>query len=77
MENPVNILQPLVLTFGDNRLIDLSHRAYDGHLEIKDVMKTMDNRYVMNMDLLKRQGIKVEEPVYAQETQLEKEFSAE
>lgn len=77
VENPVNILQPLVLTFGDNRLIDLSHRAYDGHLEIKDVMKTMDNRYVMNMDLLKRQGIKVEEPVYAQETQLEKEFSAE
>lgn len=64
VENPVNILKPLVLTFGDNRLIDLSHRAYDGHLEIKDVMKTMDNRYVMDMDLLKRQGIEVEEPIY-------------
>lgn len=75
VENPVNILKPLVLTFGDNRLIDLSHRAYDGHLEIKDVMKTMDNRYVMNMDLLKRQGIDVEEPVYIEETQFEKEFS--
>lgn len=76
VENPVNILKPLLLTFGDNRLIDLGNRAYDGHLEIKDVMKTMDNRYVMNMDLLKRQGIEVEEPVYVQETQYEKEFSA-
>ncbi len=76
VENPVNILKPLVLTFGDNRLIDLGNHAYDGHMEIKDVMKTMDNRYVMNMDLLKRQGIEVEEPVYVQETQYEKEFSA-
>ncbi len=74
VENPANILKPLVLTFGDNRLIDLSNRSYDGHLEIKDVMKTMDNRYVMDMDLLKRQGINVEEPVYAKETQLEKEI---
>lgn len=77
VENPVNILKPLILTFGDNRLIDLSHHSYEGHLEIKDVMKTMDNRYVMNMDLLKRQGIEVEEPVYVEETQFEKEFSAQ
>lgn len=77
VENPVNILKPLILTFGDNRLIDLSHHAYEGHLEIKDVMKTMDNRYVMNMDLLKRQGIEVEEPVYVEESKFEKEFSAQ
>lgn len=64
IENQTNILEPLILTFGDNRLIDLAHPAYQDHLEIADVMKTMDNRYVMNMDLLKRQGVEVEEPVY-------------
>lgn len=74
VENRVNILKPLVLTFGDNRLIDLGNRVYDNRLEIKDIMKTMDNRYVMNMDLLKRQGIDVKEPVYVKEEQLEKEF---
>lgn len=75
-ENRLNVLKPLVLTFGDNRLIDLSNRVYDGRLEIRDVMKTMDNRYVMNMDLLKRQGIDVDEPVYVEETQIEKEHAA-
>ena len=64
VENERNILKPLVLTFKDNRIIDLGNRVYDGHIEIVDIMKTMDNRHVMNMDLLKRQGITVEEPEY-------------
>lgn len=76
VENPVNILKPLILTFGDNRLIDLTNRAYKGHLEIKDVMKTMDNRYVMDMDLLKRQGVAVEEPVYVKDIP-DEEYEAE
>ena len=29
-----------------------------------DIMKTMDNRYVMNTDKMKALGIKVEEPDY-------------
>lgn len=65
-ENPTNILKPLLLTFNDNRIIDLTHRAYDGHLEIVDIMKTMDNRHVMDINMLKRQGIDVEEPVYVE-----------
>lgn len=64
VENERNILKPLVLTFNDNRIIDLGNRVYDGHIEIVDIMKTMDNRHVMNMDLLKRQGIEVEEQEY-------------
>ncbi len=63
-ENHRNILKPLLLTFKDNRIIDLGNRAYDGHIEIVDIMKTMDNRHVMNIEMLKRQGIEVEEPVY-------------
>ena len=64
VENPRNILKPLLLTFHDNRIIDLGNKVYDGHVEIVDIMKTMDNRYVMDTAMLKRQGIKVEEPVY-------------
>lgn len=64
VENPRNILKPLLLTFNDNRIIDLGNKVYDGHVEIVDIMKTMDNRYVMDTAMLKRQGIKVEEPVY-------------
>lgn len=64
VENMHNILKPLLLTFHDNRIIDLANHVYDDHLEIVDIMKTMDNRYVMDTALLKRQGIQVEEPVY-------------
>ena len=63
-DNEQNILEPMILMFGDNSIVDLSDRDMFGGLEIKDIMKTMDNRHVMDMDLLKKQGIKVEEPEY-------------
>ena len=62
--NEQNILEPMVLMFGDNSIVDLSNRVTYGDLEIKDIMKTMDNRHVMDMELLKKQGIQVEEPEY-------------
>ena len=62
--NEQNILEPMILMFGDNSIVDLSNRDMYGDIEIKDIMKTMDNRHVMDMDLLKKQGIKVEEPEY-------------
>lgn len=62
--NEQNILEPMILMFGDNSIVDLSDRKTFGDLEIKDIMRTMDNRHVMDMDLLKKQGIKVEEPEY-------------
>lgn len=62
--NEQNVLEPMILMFGDNSIVDLSDRERFGDLEIKDIMKTMDNRYVMDIDLLKRQGFKVEEPEY-------------
>lgn len=64
--NPDNILRPTVLCFDDNSIIDLSNERIYGDLEITDIMKTMDNRYIMDTELLKRQGIKVEEPVYVE-----------
>ena len=43
-ENPRNVLKPVVLTFSDNSIIDLGQELIYGNLDIKDVMKTMDNR---------------------------------
>lgn len=64
-ENTENILRPMILMFNDNSIIDLGNDAYED-LEIKDIMKTMDNRYVMNIDLLRRQGFQVEEPAFVE-----------
>ena len=64
--NEQNILEPMILMFHDNSIVDLSDRDKYGDLEIKDIMKTMDNRHVMDMDMLKKQGIKVEEPEYVE-----------
>ena len=62
--NEQNILEPMILMFGDNSIVDLSNRSTYGDLEIKDIMKTMDNRHVMDVEMLKKQGISVEEPEY-------------
>ncbi len=66
VENERNILKPLILTFNDNRIIDLNNRIYEGHIEIVDIMKTMDNRHVMDTALLKQHGFQVEEPNYVE-----------
>lgn len=67
--NEQNILQPMVLMFSDNSVVDLSNEMIYGDLEIKDIMKTMDNRYVMDMDMLKKSGIQVETPEYVETPQ--------
>ena len=61
--NPGNILRPVLLNFRDNSVIDLELRG-NRDIEITDIMKTMDNRHVMDTAALKRQGFMVEEPKY-------------
>lgn len=46
-ENKANILRPVVLSFRDNSILDLSSKDYED-IQIMDVMKTLDNRYVMS-----------------------------
>lgn len=46
--NSANVLYPMVLEFSKNQMIDLSDRETFGDLEIVDVLKTMDSRYVMD-----------------------------
>ncbi|MCM1058228.1 MAG: hypothetical protein NC517_11565 [Firmicutes bacterium] len=50
-ENPKDILRPTVLTFGDNCIVDLSLTGYKD-LFVVDIMKTMDNRYVMRREMV-------------------------
>ncbi len=49
-ENKINILRPMVLNFRDNQLYDLHYERVFREFQIKDIMKTMDNRYVMNKE---------------------------
>ncbi len=62
--NDRDFLRPTILSFRDNSIIDLSNKGAYGNLEITDIMKTMDNRYVMNTSQMKALGIEVDEPVY-------------
>lgn len=64
--NEADILRPMILMFKDNSIIDLADTDLYGDLEIKDIMKTLDNRHVMDMELLKRNGIEVEEAEYVE-----------
>ncbi|MCM1192796.1 MAG: phosphohydrolase [Butyrivibrio sp.] len=50
-ENPKDILRPTVLTFGDNCIVDLSLTGYRD-LYVVDIMKTMDNRYIMRKEMV-------------------------
>ncbi len=62
--NDDDFLRPTVLSFRDNSIIDLSNRRAYGDLEIVDIMKTMDNRCIMDTSRMKALGITVEEPEY-------------
>ncbi len=47
-ENPSNVLKPIVLMFSDNSIVDLGQELIYGNLDVKDVMKTMDNRVAID-----------------------------
>ncbi len=48
-ENPSDVLRPTVLVFGDNSILDLSLKV-NSDIYIVDVMKTLDNRYIMDTE---------------------------
>lgn len=63
-ENQENILRPMVLNFRDNQILDLSDDRVYKEIRIEDIMRTMDNRHIMDTKTLKAHGFKVEEPEY-------------
>jgi len=52
--NERNVLRPMILVFSTNKIVDLAQTAYYGDLEIVDIMKTLDNRYVMDTELIEK-----------------------
>jgi hypothetical protein len=49
-ENDTNILRPMVLGFWNNQVYDLYYDEIYSEIQIKDIMKTMDNRFVMDRE---------------------------
>ena len=52
-ENPDDVMRPVVLGFDTHIAYDLSKNDVYKDVQVKDVMKTMDNRYVMDRSALK------------------------
>lgn len=55
VENPSHVLRPVVLSFRDNSIIDLSLKVNED-IKVVDIMKTMDNRYIMDTATLQQAG---------------------
>lgn len=53
MENPDDFTQPLILKFSDNQIYDLRDPETAKQFQVKDIMKTMDNRIVIDEATLK------------------------
>lgn len=59
--NERDILRPIVLSFRDNSILDLSDRKNYGDIEIVDIMKTLDNRCIIDTESLKKAGFSLDE----------------
>lgn len=59
-KNKENVLRPMVLGFKDNNIMDLAEKSYSD-LEVVDIMKTMDNRCIIDTKTLREHGIHVPE----------------
>lgn len=56
--NPRDFLKPMVLSFVDNSIMDLSNKRMFGDIYIVDEVKTLDHRHSMDPQLLEMYGIK-------------------
>lgn len=52
--NPDDFLKPLILRFSDNQIYDLSDPDVSEKFQIKDMMKTLDNRIQVDEETLKQ-----------------------
>ncbi len=69
-DNDVDFLMPYILLFTNNKVVDLADRKNYKDLEIKDIMKTLDNRHVMDTELLKQHGYAVAEQENVKESDI-------
>lgn len=52
--NDGDILAPMILSFKDNIIYNMADRYIAQEIQIKDTMRTMDNRHVVDTDLLSK-----------------------
>lgn len=52
--NDDEVLAPMVLSFKDNVIYNMADRYVSKEIQIKDIMRTMDNRHVVDKDLLEK-----------------------
>ncbi len=57
-ENQDNVLKPTVISFRNNNIMDLSLRDFSD-IRVVDIMKTLDNRYIMDTAAMSNAGINV------------------
>lgn len=53
-ENDQDILRPIVLGFNSNRIYNLNMENVHKEIQLKDIMKTMDNRIKVDPDILQQ-----------------------
>ena len=53
-ENTGNILRPMVLGFWNNQIYDMYYDDVYEKIQVKDLMKTMDNRFVMDREAVEK-----------------------
>lgn len=70
-EGTMDILQPYILSFRDNSVLNLSDPFVEKEVQIKDIMKTMDNRHVVDNKLLESY---TGEPVYMGEKRKKRHY---
>lgn len=51
-ENHFDVLRPTVLSFNKNTIYDLSSKAVHNRIQVLDVMKTLDNRFVIDKEAI-------------------------
>ena len=52
--NPRNLLKPMVLVFSSNTIIDLARSTIYEGLEVVDILRSFDSRYVMDKEALNK-----------------------
>lgn len=54
VENPGNFMHPVILRLSDNQIYDLSNPIAASEIQVVDIMKTMDNRIVVDEETRKQ-----------------------
>lgn len=65
LNNDLDIFRPVVLGFKNNNIMDLGDKKTYGDIEVVDIMKTMDNRNIMDIKTLQKHGFMLSEPMDA------------